>query len=351
MKITTPGKHRIISLARSPTNWGSFRIWNHLNRVYSRAGIIKLIAKWRATGTVVRTAGSGRPRTIRNPIMSRHVCRQLLFGDSQREVGRELEISKSTVFRIKKDAGLKCFKKINVQYLSVRDKRLRLQRCNIMLQHLQDKPLPQWFFSDEKMFHCSKRGSAQNTRVYCRQHVAKCDINNRQLLKPTKSFTKGIMVWACCSRTHKLPLIWVAEGIKINAATYMENILQEAIPIMRRLSPAGFFFQQDGAPSHRAAATQQYLRRTINNSFLLADQWPPNSPDCNPLDYRIWGAMEQIIYANNRIFPSVHELHAAVEDAWAALSDDFLCHVIEEFPTRIHKVVDVRGEHIEQFFQ
>jgi len=48
-----------------------------------------------------------------------------------------------------------------------------------------------------------------------------------------------------------------------------------------------FIFQQDGAPSHAAKSTQQWLAAHCPD-FINKDAWPPNSPDLNPLDYRVW---------------------------------------------------------------
>ena len=31
--------------------------------------------------------------------------------------------------------------------------------------------------------------------------------------------------------------------------------------------------------------------------FISADEWPPSSPDLNPLDYCIWGTLEPIVNA------------------------------------------------------
>ena len=51
--------------------------------------------------------------------------------------------------------------------------------------------------------------------------------------------------------------------------------------------------QQDGAPSHTAKNTISYLK-TENVSFIEPHQmWPPNSPDLNPVDYAVWGALQQ----------------------------------------------------------
>jgi len=48
--------------------------------------------------------------------------------------------------------------------------------------------------------------------------------------------------------------------------------------------------QQDGAPSHTSKNTINYLKRE-NISFIEPQMWPPNSPDLNPVDYAVWGAL------------------------------------------------------------
>ena len=50
-----------------------------------------------------------------------------------------------------------------------------------------------------------------------------------------------------------------------------------------------FIFQQDGAQAHAARLTQQWLSEHCPD--FIEDSWPPNSPDLNPLDYHVWGAM------------------------------------------------------------
>jgi len=30
--------------------------------------------------------------------------------------------------------------------------------------------------------------------------------------------------------------------------------------------------------------------------FIYPTLWPPNSPDLNPVDYKIWGCMQEMVY-------------------------------------------------------
>jgi len=46
---------------------------------------------------------------------------------------------------------------------------------------------------------------------------------------------------------------------------------------------------------HRAHDTIALLRRETPD-FISSDQWPPNSPDMNPVDYKIWSVMQERVY-------------------------------------------------------
>ena len=54
-----------------------------------------------------------------------------------------------------------------------------------------------------------------------------------------------------------------------------------------------FTFQQDGAPAHTAAMTQEWIGQHCPD-MIKKDEWPPNSPDPNPLDCHVWGALLEI---------------------------------------------------------
>ena len=45
----------------------------------------------------------------------------------------------------------------------------------------------------------------------------------------------------------------------------------------------------------RAHATVEYLHQAIPES-ISPDLWPPNSPDLNPVDSKIWGCVQERMY-------------------------------------------------------
>ena len=67
---------------------------------------------------------------------------------------------------------------------------------------------------------------------------------------------------------------------------------------MTDLSRGDFIFQQDGARSHTSKYTIADLDTKLptNADFLLPEDWPPHSPDLNPIDYVIWSSLAKKVY-------------------------------------------------------
>src|SRR6218665_2022117 len=74
-----------------------------------------------------------------------------------------------------------------------------------------------------------------------------------------------------------------------------------------------FTFKQDGAPAHRARETVEVLKKETPD-FIPPNLWPPNSPDLNPVDYKIWGIMQDKIYRTK--ITDIEELRQRIVHAW-----------------------------------
>ena len=77
-------------------------------------------------------------------------------------------------------------------------------------------------------------------------------------------------------------------------------MVENAVSNIAILSVSGefFTFQQDNAPAHHARETVEMLSREMPD-FILPLQWLPNSPDLNPVDYDIWGRLQERIPLKN----------------------------------------------------
>ena len=47
--------------------------------------------------------------------------------------------------------------------------------------------------------------------------------------------------------------------------------------------------QQNDAPLHTAKKHEKLPQK--GETFIELQTWPPNSPDLNPVDYAVWGAL------------------------------------------------------------
>ena len=93
-------------------------------------------------------------------------------------------------------------------------------------------------------------------------------------------------------------------------------------------------FQQDGAPANRSRHTVAYLRSNVPE-FIEPENWPPNSPDLNPVDYALWGALQQMVY--RREISDIDQLKRVLIDCWA----------IDQMPKRLMMVIKAKGAHME----
>jgi len=57
-------------------------------------------------------------------------------------------------------------------------------------------------------------------------------------------------------------------------------------------------FQQYSAMAHRARVTVELVRQAwqATAEFISPDLWPLNSPDLNPVHYKIWGCLQKRVY-------------------------------------------------------
>src|ERR1700752_795660 len=71
-------------------------------------------------------------------------------------------------------------------------------------------------------------------------------------------------------------------------------------------------------------------------------EWPPNSPDLNPLDYAVWSILEE--KACSKPHPNVKR---ALKKAWNEISLETLVKIVDNFPKRLKACIDANGGHFE----
>ena len=77
------------------------------------------------------------------------------------------------------------------------------------------------------------------------------------------------------------------------------------------------------------------------------DQWPPNSPDLNPLDYHVWGAMLETYHKLQAKPKTIAELKEALQLIWDNLPQGPIDTAVKDFSKRLKAYVEAGGGHFE----
>ena len=100
---------------------------------------------------------------------------------------------------------------------------------------------------------------------------------------------------------------------------------------IRHLAGDVFVFQQDSAPAHRARATVEYLRQATPE-FISPDLRLPHSPDFNPVDYKIWGCVQECVYQEP--IRDLDQLKQRLVEVWSDVQQTVGSKVVLLRPTR-----------------
>lgn len=300
----------------------------------------------------VRKSCSGRPKTARTEenvkVVEDLICSQEDqpgTSRSTRLIAKDLAISERSVRRIaKKDLNLSAFRRVPAQVISAATKAKRLERCKRLFRRLTVKATKRVFFTDEKVFHTNPPINNQNNRVWSKGK--KSDVTAGRLLVERAKFGPCVMVSAgvCCQ--GKGQLHFVDEKAKINANYYLNNLLPKLMKDCHDLLGDDFIFQQDGAPAHGAKVTQEWLGQNCPD-FIDKNCWPPNSPDLNPLDYHVWGAMLEEFKKLNPKPQNLPDLKVALQTIWDNLPDETICKSVLSFRKRLSACIKAQGGHFE----
>lgn len=203
----------------------------------------------------------------------------------------------------------------------------------------------QWiWFTDEKLFTVATPNNPQNNRLYVSSVSRKKDISASRLLSTRPTFSQSVMVSVGVSALGRTGIYFVEPGTKINGQYYRDVLLmQHLLPDMREHSEY-FVFQQDSAPSHRARLTVELLQKETP-AFISPALWPPNSPDLNPVDYRIWSIMEERVYRTK--IRDAEDLKHRIQHEWNHLDQRTIDEAVSEWRLRLRACVKAVGSHFE----
>jgi len=116
-------------------------------------------------------------------------------------------------------------------------------------------------------------------------------------------------------------LHFISVNANVNGKLYRESLLTKLVEDCKYRLSCGFIFQQDRAPAHTAKLAQNWIAANCSD-FIGKDEWPPNSPDLNPLDDHICGAIRERYKTFQRKPNIIDELKKVLQSTWDDLSQN-----------------------------
>lgn len=300
---------------------------------------IKDIAKkFESTGSVQDLPRKGKGetefrKTVRKQVQT-HIesnC-QLSLND----VHPNTDGSRSTVYRVlKEDLGLKPYRFKERQKLQEADKPKRLAFAQWFLDRPADTEML-IIFSDEAYFQLTPSNNPQNNRMWL---PVQPNVTIQQPLHDDQ-----VLVWCGISGSRIYgPYFFESTVNQHNYLAMLQNFLWPKV--LRTEGYKSLYFQQDGAPPHKAIIVQEWLKDKFKDRFIAKHQWPPRSPDLNPCDFFLWGYLKELVYSP--LPRNLDELRANIETAIKSIKTETLEKVAKNFEKRCIAVISAKGGHIE----
>ena len=153
--------------------------------------------------------------------------------------------------------------------------------------------------------------------------------------------------WKNWYLVKKIPIAANGRGVRVDSDYYCNSLLSQMMPEMNALSPnKDYIFQQDGARSHTSKYTIRYFRYLPEDAqILLPEDWPPHSPDLNPMDYSIWESLANKVFKVK--IKSIEHLCERLGEAWEEITQDEVDRVVSSFRRRLKTCIASQGKRFE----
>lgn len=312
----------------------------------SDSTILRLVIKFRDTGSVHDLGRPGRPQSIRTEEAVERV-QTSVEEDQQTSIRRrssELHIAKSSLHRIlKADLGLFPYKVQVAHALQPDDCQRRLEYAVRLQEFARANPIfiHQLIMSDEAHFHLNGYVNKQNCRFWGESNPH--ELVQRQL------HPKRCTIWCGVTSQNIIGPFFFESGdgaaVTISGERYRDMIDNMLRPALQ--NRAEMWFQQDGATAHTARATLNLLQQLFGDRIISKGSqfaWPPRSPDLSAPDFFLWGYLKERVYRNKP--RSIEELKENIRNEIAALGPEILEKVMDNAIARARLCKDEQGGHL-----
>lgn len=312
------------------------RLYNaeHPQRQVCRRYMRDLVRKFETTFSVKDAPRSGKPQSL-NDEQKLDVLVDQIENPSQsvRQTGEKHGISKDTVQRLLKKHKFHPYKIKLVQELNEDDYDRRLEFCEEMETMINGEAdlLDRICFSDESTFFLNGLVNRHNCRYWSTE-------NPHEFREAHTQYPQKLNVW-CGIMGDSIIGPYFIPG-NLNGEMYLDLLQDVVVPAIEEIAANNDdiepIFQQDGAPPHFALIVRNYLDAAFPGSWIGrrgAIEWPPRSPDMNPLDYFLWGHLKSKVYKTQPT--DIEDLRQRIIEECAKITPTMLRNVREAFTDRL----------------
>ena len=339
-EISVGKRHSVITLRKE--GYSVRQIAGKLN--ISRNGVHNIIKRFDTEGRIVNKAGRGRKRCTSQQQdnylrVSSLRERRLTSSDLTRQLNaaHRSNVSKSTVKRRLKEAGLRGCVAVRKPLLRPQNRRKRLQWAK---EHAS-WTVQQWkrvLWTDESKFEVF----GSHRRVYVRRRDT--EKFHKDCVQPTVKHGGASVMVRGCFGGQKVGDIAQIKGI-MRKEEYLTILQDHAIPSGSRILGRGFVFQQDNDPKHSSKLCKGYLEQKSRTRLCSIMDWPPQSPDLSPIEL-LWDELDRSV--KNRQPTSAKQLWEFLQDEWNQIKGEYLEKLLLRMPRICAAVVKARGGYFDE---
>jgi len=251
-----------------------------------------------------------------------------------------VDVSKSTLYRMLKDEGITNWlaRKRPLLTPEVAAKRLRWAKLH------QNWTWDEWrliIWSDE----CSLERGIGGRRVWVFR--TPYEKYNKEMICPYKKGKDiSVMIWGAIYGNGRSDVVIMERDPAADKSGYTANsyltVLNDQIP--RTWQPE-MIFMQDNAPIHAA----KKIREWFTNQAIPVMDWPPYSPDLNPIEH-LWAQLKQWINDNHpelnemgKSEQAYQQLFAAILEGWDAIAPEAIEGLVRSMDDRVNAIIDSEG--------
>ena len=293
-----PAANTFVAIDRSVRETGSFAVHKPdagRNRLVQNVEFEENVLEMIAANPRTSSRAIGKALQVRPLLVVPEVLRVNVAFQKRHVCCFSWQASHSTVLDVLHDEGLQPFHCTKVQDLMEDDFPARVQFSQWYLQQCGDYPDSErkLLWADEACFTREGCFNSRNSHIWDNE-------NPHAIFVKSYQHKFSVNIWAGIVGDFILGPVLLPQ--RLNGDIYLafhENVLPlylEDVPLAIRND---MWFQHDGAPPHFALPVRHHLDALYPHRWIGRGgpfHWPARSPDYNPLDFYLWGAVKAIVY-------------------------------------------------------